>query len=58
MWYPNKDEKMAYYGIVIRRNSVALTYFNAVNHEDDYTLNLATEQFVNNKITGAINSNY
>lgn len=58
MWYPNEDEKMAYYGIVIRRNSVSLTYFNAVNHEDDYILNLATEQFVNNKITGAINSNY
>ena len=58
MWYPKEDEKKVYYGILIRRDSVALTYFNEVNHEDDYILNLATEQFVNNKITGAINSNY
>lgn len=57
MWYPNKDE-MIYYGIIISRDRVALTYFNGVNHEGDYFLNLATEQFVNNKITGAINSNY
>lgn len=57
MWYPNKDEAI-YYGITVRRNSVALTYFNGVNHEGDYILNLATEQFVNNKITGAINASY
>ena len=58
-WYSKgKDVENSYYGIVIRKDAVALTYFNGVNHEGDYILNLATEQFVNNKIIGAINSNY
>lgn len=59
MWYPKgSDVENAYYGITVKKDAVALVYFNNVNHEDDYILNLATEQFVNNKITGAINSNY
>lgn len=59
MWYPKgSDVENTYYGITVKKDAVALVYFNNVNHEDDYVLNLATEQFVNNKITGAINSNY
>lgn len=59
MWYPKgKDVEDVYYGISIVKDAVALVYFNGVNHEGDYILNLATEQFVNNKIIGAINSNY
>lgn len=59
-WYPKGkiDDESSYYGICIRKDAVALVHFNGVNHEDDYALDLATEQFVNNKITGAINSNY
>ena len=58
-WYPKgKDVENAYYGIAVKKDAVALTYFNAANMESNYSLNLATEQFVNNKITGAINSNY
>ena len=58
-WYPKgMDVENAYYGIAIRKDAVALVHFNEGNSEEDYSLNLATEQFVNNKITGAINSNY
>ena len=58
-WYPKgKDVENVYYGIAIRKDAVALTYFNLANMESGYSLDLATEQFVNDKITGAINSNY
>lgn len=59
MWYPKgSNVENVYYGIIVKKDSVALAHFNGVNHEADYVLDLATEQFVNNKITGAINSNY
>ena len=59
IWYPKSEAvENVYYGISIKKDTVALVYFNGVNHEGDYALDLATEQFVNNKITGAINSNY
>lgn len=58
-WYPKgSNVENVYYGIIVKKDSVALAYFNGVNHEANYILDLATEQFVNNKITGAINSNY
>ena len=58
-WYPKgMDVENAYYGIAIRKDAVALVHFNGGNPEENYSLNLATEQFVNNKIIGAINSNY
>ena len=58
-WYPKgMDVENVYYGIAIRKDSVALVYFNEGNSEENYSLNLATEQFVDNKIIGAINSNY
>lgn len=52
------DVENAYYGIAIRKDAVALVHFNEGNSEENYSLNLATEQFVDNKIIGAINSNY
>ena len=59
MWYPKgNDVENVYYGIIINKDAVALTHYNATNYEENYSLDLATEQFVNNKITGAINSNY
>lgn len=58
-WYPKgMDVENAYYGIAIRKDAVALVHFNEGNSEENYSLNLATEQFVDNKIIGAINSNY
>lgn len=58
-WYPKgMDVENTYYGIAIRKDAVVLVHFNEGNSEEDYALNLATEKFINNKITGAINSNY
>ena len=58
-WYPKgREAGNVYYGIIIQKDNVVLAHFNEGNPEENYTLSLATEQFVNNKITGAINSNY